>query len=264
MEGYITLHRQIINSEVFANPNDLKIWLWVLLKANFDNSFDPTQVGLGCKTVNIERGQFIFGRYIAEKELKMSGSMIYRTMQKFKESGMILIESNNQYSVVTVCKYNDYQLNNKKSEQQMNSVQPAFDSDLTCVRPTFDSDLNTSKKEKKDNNKSVGTNGFKKTASTPHTHEGDKFLDELETDARDNLIMQYLSTTVLSESEKEVFILRIASNNYCKFVGGTYHRIKISQLRPEAEYCKKQGWLEIKVNTNKPEQQKIVDGGVFQ
>jgi hypothetical protein len=103
-----------------------------------------------------------------------------------------------------------------------------------------------------------------KEKESVNTHEGDKFLDELETDARDKIIMQYLSTTVLSQSEKEVFILRIASNNYCKFVGGTYHRIKISQLRPEAEYCKKQGWLEIKVNTNKPEQQKIVDGGVFQ
>jgi hypothetical protein len=264
MDGYISLHRQIIDSAVFASPNYLKIWVWLLIKANYKPKPISIKTGGGETIVDINRGQLIFGRHKAEEELGLSGSMIYRTLQKFQQWNMITIESNNQYSLVTICKYNDYQNESKESEQPMNSERTASEPDLTYERTASEQRVNTSNKDNKDNNKSVGTNGFKKTASTPHTHEGDKFLDELETDARDNLIMQYLSTTVLSQSEKEVFILRIASNNYCKFVGGTYHRIKISQLRPEAEYCKKQGWLDIKVNTNKPEQQKIVDGGVFQ
>jgi hypothetical protein len=86
----------------------------------------------------------------------------------------------------------------------------------------------------------------------------DNFLDEISIQDRDKIIIDYLSTTILSQSEKEMFVLRLASNNYCKFISGNFHRMKLSQIRPEAEYCKKQGWLKV----NEEDKPKAV-GGLF-
>lgn len=119
--SFIKLDRNIIDSYCFANPNHLKIWLWLLVKANFKKNYVPLQIGKGTTTILVDRGQLIFGRFVAEKELKMNGSMIYRILKKFEELGQINIEANNQYSVITICKYDSYQSNNLESEQQTNN-----------------------------------------------------------------------------------------------------------------------------------------------
>ena len=119
--AFIKLDRAIINSYCFANPNHLKVWLWLLVKANFKKTYVPFQIGRGTTTIELDRGQLIFGRFAAEKELKMDGSMIYRILKKFKELEQIDIEPNNQYSLITICKYDSYQNNNLESEQQVNN-----------------------------------------------------------------------------------------------------------------------------------------------
>lgn len=119
--SFIKLDRNIIDSYCFANPNHLKIWLWLLVKANFKKNYVPMQIGKGTTTILVDRGQLIFGRFIAEKELKLNGSMVYRILKKFEELGQIKIQSNNQYSVITICKYDSYQNNNSESEQQLNN-----------------------------------------------------------------------------------------------------------------------------------------------
>jgi len=119
--SFIKLDRAIVDSYCFANPNHLKVWLWLLVKANFKKNYVPLQIGKGTTTILVDRGQLIFGRFVAEKELKMDGSMVYRILKKFKELKQIEIEANNQYSVITICKYDSYQNNNSESEQQLNN-----------------------------------------------------------------------------------------------------------------------------------------------
>ena len=41
--------------------------------------------------VIIERGQFIFGRNAAEKELKIDGMKVYRVLQKYEELEQVKI-----------------------------------------------------------------------------------------------------------------------------------------------------------------------------
>lgn len=107
--GFILLSRGILESDVFASQKLLKIWIWCLCKANFKDKTTPLKFGKGEQIIKVKRGSFIFGRNKAEEELFIDGSTIYKSMQKLKQMGMIDIESNNQYSVVTICKYNDYQ-----------------------------------------------------------------------------------------------------------------------------------------------------------
>ena len=119
--SFIKIDRCLINSYCFSNPNNLKIWIWMLLKANFKKTFASINIGRGTATIEVNRGQFIFGRFKAEEELDMNGSLIYRALKKFEELEQIIIETNNQYSLITICNYDSYQSNNSRSEQQTNN-----------------------------------------------------------------------------------------------------------------------------------------------
>lgn len=107
--GFILLSRSILDSDVFASQKLLKIWIWCLCKANYKDKSIPLKVGKGERIIKVKRGSFLFGRFKAEEQLYIDGSTIYKLMQKLKDLEMITIESNNQYSVVSICNYDIYQ-----------------------------------------------------------------------------------------------------------------------------------------------------------
>jgi len=111
MNGYFKVHRKILESQVFAHQTALKIWIWCLAKVTYREHYIAIKVGRGETTVKLMPGQFIFGRFRAEEELNIDGSIIYKWIQKFAspEFEMITIESNNQYSIITICKWEEYQ-----------------------------------------------------------------------------------------------------------------------------------------------------------
>ena len=134
MSDWIKIHRSILNSYAFANPVSLKIWTWMLLKANYKPSYIPLKVGKGTISLKVERGQFVFGRFKAEEELGIDGSTIYRQLKKFEELEQIKIEPNNQYSIITVCNYDFYQSKKDSNEQQTNSQRTADEQQMNSRR----------------------------------------------------------------------------------------------------------------------------------
>lgn len=108
-EGYIKLYRQLLDSVVFAHPIGLKIWVWCLLKANYQKRHVSLKIGKGFTTVTVNEGQFIFGRFKAEEEIGIDGSTIYKWIKKLQDLDMIKLESNNQYTIITICKWDTYQ-----------------------------------------------------------------------------------------------------------------------------------------------------------
>lgn len=145
--SYIKLDRDLLYSYSFANPNHLKIWIWLLIKANFKNAFIPLNVGKGFKTIEVKRGQLIFGRNKAEEELGLNGSLIYRTLLKFQELGQINIEVNNHFSVITICNYDSYQSKSDEVEQAMNSKCTADEQQANNRRTTDEQQVNIYKEE---------------------------------------------------------------------------------------------------------------------
>ncbi len=143
--AFIKIDREILSSYCFANPNHLKVWIWLLVKANFKKTFASLKIGKGCITVKVERGQLIFGRFKAEQELGLDGSMIYRILQKFEEQEQIKIESNNQYSIITICKYDVYQNNTLDVEQPTNNQRTSNEQPTQQTRTADELDMNTSK-----------------------------------------------------------------------------------------------------------------------
>lgn len=123
-KSYIKLFRKLLNSPIFENEKALKIWIWCLLKATHKERLQL----VGQQEVNLQKGQFIFGRKKASEELKFSESTIYKYIKLLEKLQMISINSNNKFSVITVEKWEEYQIeelkdNNKVAtkEQQSNT-----------------------------------------------------------------------------------------------------------------------------------------------
>ncbi len=153
MDGYFKMHRKILDSQVFAHQTALKIWVWCLAKVTFKERFVALKIGKGETTVKLLPGQFLFGRFKAEDELNIDGSTIYKWIQKFasEDFGMINIESNNQYSVITICNWEQYQ--NDDTEKVTSKEQPSNNQVTAEEQPSNtnnnDNNDNNVKKEKK-------------------------------------------------------------------------------------------------------------------
>lgn len=141
MAGWIKLHRKLKNSLVFDNPDLLKVWIWCLLKATHD---DYIQM-IGLQEVELEKGQFIFGRKVAANELKMSESKTYRLIKKLETMQNLNIKTNNKFSIITIANWELYQSDSNNSEQQ-------FEQQMNNKRTTNEQQMNTNKNNKNINN----------------------------------------------------------------------------------------------------------------
>lgn len=121
MEGYICLHRKILDSPVFDNPALLKMWIWMLTKASFRRRTEL----IGLTKVELEEGQFIFGRRAAAAALGIKEATCYRHLKWLEGEGMIHVHSGNQFSVITIVNWGRYQTSEDgrraTDEQPMNT-----------------------------------------------------------------------------------------------------------------------------------------------
>ena len=145
-QGWIKLYRKSIESRVFQNEGLWKVWTWCLLKVNHSNQWASLRTGRGSIEIECQRGQFIFGRLSAAKELKMNPTTVWKRIQKLKNMGNIDIESNSQYSLITLLSMAVYQPTEIKSDSK---------SDRQVTGKEQASDTNKNEKNEKKKNKTL-------------------------------------------------------------------------------------------------------------
>jgi hypothetical protein len=104
-EGYVKVYRKLLTSRAFQDEGTLKVWIWCLLRANYQ----PVPIEFGGESIDLEPGQFITGTFSASDELRMAKSRVWRILDKLKKWGNIEVKSGNRFTVITVCNYYEYQ-----------------------------------------------------------------------------------------------------------------------------------------------------------
>lgn len=99
--GYIKLFRALLDSPVFESPWLLKLFVWCLLKANFQSSRWRGEV--------LAPGQFVTGRNAGSDETHASPSRWYRGMQQLEALKCVTLKANSGWTTVTVCNWSRYQ-----------------------------------------------------------------------------------------------------------------------------------------------------------
>lgn len=159
MDGYVKLHRQLLESSQFADPIRLKIWIWCLIKANHKTRPVKLKIGKGFQTIQVKRGQFIFGRNKASEELDIPGSTVNRHMEKLVQEKSILVQPNNLYSLITIVKYNDYQSIEEIEEleiyEERTSNEQVTDNQRTTNGQLTDTNKNVNNVKKDKNKKNI-------------------------------------------------------------------------------------------------------------
>jgi len=88
------------------------------MRANHEENWVPIKTGRGETEVHVKRGQFIFGRKTAAKELGMKPSSIRNRMEKLKNMKNLDIQPDTHYSIVTIINYDTYNPPVKKEDRQ--------------------------------------------------------------------------------------------------------------------------------------------------
>lgn len=110
--GFITLHRKIINHPVFQNSKLFKLFITLLFEANYeDTRFLSQKHG----EILIKRGQLVTGRNKLSKLSHLNPNTIKCLLVTLVKLQIITTKTTNKYSVITIVKYDDYQKVQKTS-----------------------------------------------------------------------------------------------------------------------------------------------------
>ena len=113
-DGWVRLYRKLVDSRVFNNPGLLKVWIWCLLRAAHAGKWVTIRTGRTSTEVWVEPGSFIFGRESAAEKLCMSPSTVWKRLKKLENMRNCDIDSDSNYSVVSIVNWHLYQSHEKK------------------------------------------------------------------------------------------------------------------------------------------------------
>jgi len=100
--GWVRLYRSSLSDPVFESESLWRLWTWCMMKASHAQTVVPLKIGRGVKLVDIEIGQFIFGRKAASIELGIAPETARDRMKKLAVFGLIKIKSRHHYSIITI------------------------------------------------------------------------------------------------------------------------------------------------------------------
>ena len=162
MEGYIKLHRKILENPIACKDSDyFSIWVYLLLNATH-KEYDVLFKG---KKVSLKPGELLTGRKSISAKLKISESKVQRILKDLESEQQIEQQTSNQNRLISILNWEKYQHCEQQTEQQVNNEWT-----------TSEQQVNTNKNVKNDNN----VKNVKK--DTPTKHKFGEFKHVLLTD----------------------------------------------------------------------------------
>lgn len=101
MNGHIKLHRGMLEWGWYTDLPTCKLWLHVLLRANYK--------ACAWKGIEIPRGAFVTSYAALSAESGLTVKQVRTALDKLKSTGEITVKTNRHYTIVTVAKYDEYQ-----------------------------------------------------------------------------------------------------------------------------------------------------------
>ena len=129
MEGWIKIHRQILDNPIICKDSDhLSVWIYLLLNATHK---EIPALFKGEKII-LQPGQLITGRKSMSEKLKIPESKIYRVINEYKSEQQIKQQTSNKNSLITILNWNKYQQSEQQNEQQMNNKRTTSEHKQEC------------------------------------------------------------------------------------------------------------------------------------
>ena len=124
-EGFIKLHRKMLQWEWYTDINTKAVFLHCLFMANWK---DSRFMG-----VDVPRGSFVSSYTQLAAQTKLSVQNVRTAINHLKSTGELTVRTTSKFSVITVINYNLYQDDNRQSNSQPTGDQQATNRRLTTI-----------------------------------------------------------------------------------------------------------------------------------
>lgn len=176
MDGWIKLYRRFPDWQWFKRPEMVQIWVYILLSAAHRDHV--------WQSVNIRRGEFPTSVAALCRATGLSTQQVRTCLSRLERTGEITQKSTNKFTIISVCNFDDYQLD-AETDQQTNNKQVTNKQQSNNNQITTLGEWKESKKGKKGENVTTITTttlnsqnnageGFSFSRLTPEEQESEK------------------------------------------------------------------------------------------
>jgi len=158
MNGWIKLHRRLLDQPRFDDPAWLSVWIYLLLNA----THQPVEKVFDGRLVTLRPGQLITGRHVIAAKTGVHPSKVYRVLEMLKSEQQIEQRAGTKSSILTVLNWQSYQQPEQQIEQQASSRRAASEQQLNTIQEEGETE-----EAKKEN----------KSTPAPHATEFAEFWD---------------------------------------------------------------------------------------
>lgn len=176
MDGWIKLYRRFPDWQWFKRPEMVQIWVYILLSAAHRDHV--------WQSVNIRRGEFPTSVAALCRATGLSTQQVRTCLSRLERTGEITQKSTNKFTIITVCNFDDYQID-AETDQQTSNKQTTNNQQSNNNQITTLGEWKESKKGKKGENVTTITTttlnsqnnageGFSFSRLTPEEQESEK------------------------------------------------------------------------------------------
>ncbi|MFA5151854.1 MAG: hypothetical protein WC554_04755 [Clostridia bacterium] len=122
-EGYFLMYKKIIKSPVWGDPLMLKLWIYCLVRANFEDK----KIFFNGQFFDVKRGQFITSFNHISKDCGLTPQQTRSRINALKSTNKITVKTTNKFSLISLPNYAYYQDRQQTEQQakQQSSNKPA-------------------------------------------------------------------------------------------------------------------------------------------
>ncbi len=204
MEGYISLHRSILNHWLFNDSEKLKWWIDMLFMACYEDK----EVRVGSQIIKLKRGQFIASISFMCNRWNRSKNMIISFQNLLITEKMITKESKGNVSVITICNFDRYQAKDNLLDSANGSISTNYNDCDVAVEDNprdnlFENSRDNLKDNLKDNLQSNLTHSFSTTYEDRKNIQGTTFGTTKGTTSNENQGTQTNNNIINIEKEED-------------------------------------------------------------
>lgn len=132
MAGWIKIHRDITNHWIFQDAEKFKWWIDMILLA----SHEDKKTLVGGRLVDFKRGQIIASLSFFSKRWGRSKEKVLNFLKLLESDQMIDRCTDQKVTIITICKYEDYQKVEESSPTDIPTNTPTDDRPMSDRCPT--------------------------------------------------------------------------------------------------------------------------------
>lgn len=137
MEGWTKLHRKFLEWEWFSKPEMVQLFIYFLLKANYE----PKQF----QGISLGVGQLLTTNPQIQKDTGLTEQQVRTCVKRLISTDEITYQATGKKVLITICKYDSYQLSENKINGISNEINNGSSTDEQRVANGLSTDIQRSK-----------------------------------------------------------------------------------------------------------------------